>query len=168
MWLIFFQPSSVISYCVRTQLCASTQPCYVALDRALDLGLFFCIHPPPGLLPVLGPLKWYMTPTLDAALLICGSPWRGALAHKATKAGLIWGLYPDLIEGFVRYCKRHNCHGYCSPERDSNLGPSVATISWEIACHLRPLDHHACDIIKLFLKHFHIFRVRLGSGVILG
>ena len=29
----------------------------------------FSIHPPPGLLPVLGPLKWYMTPTLDAALL---------------------------------------------------------------------------------------------------
>ena len=31
------------------------------------LLIFFCILP-PGLLPVLGPLKWYMT-TLDAALL---------------------------------------------------------------------------------------------------
>ena len=31
---------------------------------------FFCIRPPPGLLPVLGPLECYMTPTLDAALLI--------------------------------------------------------------------------------------------------
>ena len=30
---------------------------------------FFCIRPSPGLLPVLGPLERYMTPTLDAALL---------------------------------------------------------------------------------------------------
>ena len=30
---------------------------------------FFCIRPPPELLPVLGPLERYMTPTLDAALL---------------------------------------------------------------------------------------------------
>ena len=30
---------------------------------------FFCIHPPPELLTVLGPLERYMTPTLDAALL---------------------------------------------------------------------------------------------------
>ena len=30
---------------------------------------FFSIHPPPELLPVLGPLERYMTPTLDAALL---------------------------------------------------------------------------------------------------
>ena len=34
-------------------------------------GLFFSIHPPPGLLPVLGPLERYMTPTLDAALPPC-------------------------------------------------------------------------------------------------
>ena len=33
---------------------------------------FFCIRPPPGLLPVLGPLKRYMTPKLDSALL-CSS-----------------------------------------------------------------------------------------------
>ena len=31
---------------------------------------FFSIHPSPGLLPVLGPLERYMTPTLNAALLI--------------------------------------------------------------------------------------------------
>ena len=30
---------------------------------------FLSIHPPPELLPVLGPLEWFMTPTLDAALL---------------------------------------------------------------------------------------------------
>ena len=30
--------------------------------------LFFSIRPPPGLLPVLGPLERYMTPTLDSAL----------------------------------------------------------------------------------------------------
>ena len=33
---------------------------------------FFCIHPPPELLPVLGPLERYVMPTLDAALL-CSS-----------------------------------------------------------------------------------------------
>ena len=32
---------------------------------------FFSIPPPPGLLLVLGPLTRYMTPTLDAALLMC-------------------------------------------------------------------------------------------------
>ena len=31
--------------------------------------IFFCIRSSPGLLPVLGPLERYMTPTLDAALL---------------------------------------------------------------------------------------------------
>ena len=45
--------------------------------QLLMLELFFIyflfsIRPPPGLLPVLGPLTRYMTPTLDAALLICG------------------------------------------------------------------------------------------------
>ena len=36
---------------------------------ALGLIKFFCIRPPPGFLPVLGLLEWYMTPTLDVALL---------------------------------------------------------------------------------------------------
>ena len=31
--------------------------------------LFFNIHPPPELLPVLGPLERYMSTTLDAAVL---------------------------------------------------------------------------------------------------
>ena len=31
----------------------------------------FSIHPPPGLLPELGLLERYMTPTLDSALLCC-------------------------------------------------------------------------------------------------
>ena len=33
-----------------------------------EFKLFFCICPPPGFLPVFGPLERYMTPTLDAAL----------------------------------------------------------------------------------------------------
>ena len=37
---------------------------------ALQIVIFFCIRTPPGLLPVMGPLERYMTPTLDAALLI--------------------------------------------------------------------------------------------------
>ena len=32
--------------------------------------IFFSIRPPPGLLPVLGPLEQYLMPTLDAALLL--------------------------------------------------------------------------------------------------
>ena len=38
--------------------------------------IFFSIPPPPGLLPVLGLLTLYMTPSLYAALLMCGSPGR--------------------------------------------------------------------------------------------
>ena len=41
-----------------------------------EIGIYFSIHPPPGLLPELGLLTRYMTPALDAALLIshvCGS-----------------------------------------------------------------------------------------------
>ena len=38
--------------------------------------IFFSIPPLQGLLPVLGPLERYMTPTLDLALLI--SSWAGA------------------------------------------------------------------------------------------
>ena len=44
--------------------------------------LFFCIRPPPGLLPVLGQLERYMTPTLDSALLI--SSWVGADLGKTS------------------------------------------------------------------------------------
>ena len=37
--------------------------------------IFLSIFPPPGLLPVLGPCERYMTPTLDAALLISSRCW---------------------------------------------------------------------------------------------
>ena len=49
------------------------------------LGHFF-IRPPPGLLPVLGLLKRYMTPTLDAALLI------------SSRAGADLGRMSDRLE----------------------------------------------------------------------
>ena len=46
---------------------------------------FYSILPPPGLLPVLGPLKWYMTPTLDAALLYVVHPDRVTTSvHRAS------------------------------------------------------------------------------------
>ena len=32
--------------------------------------IFYSIRPPPGLLPLLGPLERYMMPTLDAYLLV--------------------------------------------------------------------------------------------------
>ena len=38
--------------------------------KIISLKRFFCIRPPLGLLPVLGPLERYVTPTLDAALLV--------------------------------------------------------------------------------------------------
>ena len=40
------------------------------------------------LLPVLGPLTRYMTPTLDAALLMCGSPERGRATSSRAGADL--------------------------------------------------------------------------------
>ena len=40
------------------------------------------------LLSVLGPLTQYMTPTLDAALLICGSPGRGRTTSSRVGADL--------------------------------------------------------------------------------
>ena len=42
----------------------------------------FNIRPSPVLLPVLGLLMRYMTPTLDVALLICGSLGRGRTTMK--------------------------------------------------------------------------------------
>ena len=47
---------------------------YVPKFLKFQLGpdFFLSIPPPPGLLPVLGPLERYMTPTLDTALL-CSS-----------------------------------------------------------------------------------------------
>ena len=43
----------------------------------------------------------------------------------------------NINEMYVQHLKNRN---FCL-ERDSNRGPSVATISWEMACHLRPLGH---------------------------
>ena len=37
-------------------------------------------------------------------------------------------------------------------ERDSNRGPSVATISWKIACRLRPFSHHGWLTMLFTLK----------------
>ena len=38
-------------------------------ENMYPLTFFLSIRPSPGLLPVLGPLERYMTPTLDVALL---------------------------------------------------------------------------------------------------
>ena len=50
---------------------------------------FFCIPPPPGLLPVLGPLERYMTPTLDSALLV------------SSRAGADLGRPSDRLRSFI-------------------------------------------------------------------
>ena len=45
---------------------------------------FFCIHPPPELLPVLGLLEQYMLPTIDATLL-CSSRAGSDLGHDSDR-----------------------------------------------------------------------------------
>ena len=55
---------------------------------------FFSICPPPGLLPVLGPLERYMTPTLDSALLI------------SSRAGADLGQMSDRLRSFIRLSRR--------------------------------------------------------------
>ena len=55
------------------------------------LVCFFSIRSPPGLLPVLGPLERYMTPTLDSALL-CSS-----------KAGADLGRASDGLRSFRHF-----------------------------------------------------------------
>ena len=54
---------------------------------------FLSINPPPapGLLPVLGPLEWYMTPTLDTALLY------------SSRAGSDLGRTSDGLRSFVNW-----------------------------------------------------------------
>ena len=51
--------------------------------RQSPIFFFFGICPPPGLLTVLGPCEGYMTPTLDAALLV------------SSRAGIDPGLSSD-------------------------------------------------------------------------
>ena len=43
---------------------------YATLEKKYICIFFFGICPPPGLLHVMGPCERYMTPTLDAALLM--------------------------------------------------------------------------------------------------
>ena len=49
----------------------------------------FSIRPPLGFLPVLGPLEWYMTATLDSALL------------NSSRAGADLGRASDGLRSFV-------------------------------------------------------------------
>ena len=49
--------------------CNKKQFNFFTFPKSLKI-FFWCIHPSSGLLPVLGPLEQYMTPALDAALLI--------------------------------------------------------------------------------------------------
>ena len=55
---------------------------------------FFSIHPPPELLPVLGPLEWYMSPTLDAALL------------NSSRAG---SDLSQMLDRFEELCQLESC-----------------------------------------------------------
>ena len=53
---------------------------------------FFSICPPRELLPVLGPLEWYLTPTLDAALL-CSSRAGSDLGQTSDRFEELCQLY---------------------------------------------------------------------------
>ena len=63
--------------------------------------IFFCIPPPPGLLPVLGLLEWYMTPTLDSALLI------------SSRAGADLGRTSDRLRSFVNWVSSFPSRAQC-------------------------------------------------------
>ena len=63
--------------------------CQFVLEANVFFLLFFSIRPPSGLLPVLGPLEWYMTPTLDWALLI------------TSRAGADLGRTSDRLESYA-------------------------------------------------------------------
>ena len=65
--------------------CATTHPSATTHQDNTQVSFFFGICPPLGLLFVLGPCERYMTPTLDAALLICSRA----------------GTDPDLSSGIV-------------------------------------------------------------------
>ena len=62
-----------------------------------NTSIFFSIWPPPELLPVLGLLERYMTPTLDVALL-CSS-----------RAGSDLGQTSDRFEEL----SHHDCINHC-------------------------------------------------------
>ena len=61
----------------------------------------FSIRPPPGLLPVLGRLERYMTPTLDSALLI------------SSRAGADLGQTLDRLKSFVNWVSSFPSRAQC-------------------------------------------------------
>ena len=80
--------------------------------------IFFCIRPPPELLPVLGPLERYMTPTLDAALLY------------SSRAGSDLGRTSVRLRSFLQ--------GYIAPaELCPGLQHTVLTITIHLTCLMR-------------------------------
>ena len=77
--------------------------------------VFFSICHPPGLLPVLRPLEWYMTPTLDGALL------------SSSRAGADMGRTIDnlsITERLIRLTQWDSIHR--SPELTLKLNARVA------------------------------------------
>ena len=86
----------VLSWCILLSI-------QWALLLIKTIKLFFCICLPPGLLPVLGPREWYMTHTLDSALL-CSS-----------RAGTDLGLTSDrfIYSFFTAYtCTYYSSNGH--------------------------------------------------------
>ena len=64
-----FQSVSRNSFCILISVKLVPLVAQPNFMQILILSFFFSIRLPPGLLPVLGLLERYMTPTLDAALL---------------------------------------------------------------------------------------------------
>ena len=67
----------------------------IVLLSTIFLSFFIQDPPPPGLLPVLGPLERYLTPTLDAALL-CSSMAGADLGQRKGPGVLHWELRHSL------------------------------------------------------------------------
>ena len=132
----------------------------------------FSICPPPRLLPVLGPLKRYMTPTLDSALL-CSSRAGADLGWALDSRVLMFlhismNVQPFSVHSHItQICEsrdhiniEHAHSGYSLPKRDLISGPLVASyLNLDVT-----LDHSAT---MAGWTHFPLFWVNLNSFVFL-
>ena len=116
-----------------------------SLNTRPDTIIFFSlfsIHPPPELLPVLGQLERYMTPTLDVALL-CSSRVGSDLGRKS-----------DWLRSFVNWVSSFPVELNASPRREKavlceymprvEFDPPRAESGYCVftLLSLNPLSHH--------------------------
>ena len=97
---------------------------YVPKFLKFQLGpdFFLSIPPPPGLLPVLGPLERYMTPTLDTALL-CSSRAGSDLGRTSDwlRSFVNWVVYTNRPYANLRRCNPWIAKGYHTQTTQTTL-----------------------------------------------